>query len=70
MSEKESTESSELTTGLKTIDQFITISKEIAKLPALVMADSKGCASDFVEICQKILDGNERCSVVQQVPLF
>jgi hypothetical protein len=59
MSDKEGKESSEVSTGLKTIDQFITISKDIAKLPALLMADSKGCAADFVEICKALLDGNE-----------
>ena len=59
MPEQNSNESSKLSTGLQTIDQFIKISKEIAKLPSLVMADYKGCASDLRKICEKILDGNE-----------
>jgi histone H3/H4 len=59
MSEKKEDDSSQLSTGLQTIDQFIKISKDVVKLPSLVMADSKGAANDFVEICQKILQGNE-----------
>jgi hypothetical protein len=59
MSEKKGEESSQLSTGLQTLDQFIKISKDVAELPRLVMADSKGCAKDFVEICERILQGNE-----------
>lgn len=59
MEEKKANDSSQLSTGLQTIDLFIKISKDVAKLPPLVMADSRGCANDFVEICQKLLQGNE-----------
>jgi hypothetical protein len=48
-----------LSTGLQTIDQFIKIAHDVAKLPSLVKADSKGCAGDFVEICEALLQGNE-----------
>lgn len=57
--EKDPNMLSEVKVGIDTIDSFIKISKEIAKLPKLFMADYKGCASDFAEICRKILDGNE-----------
>jgi hypothetical protein len=59
MSEKKTDNLSQLSTGLKTIDQFINISKTVAKLPALVLADAEGASNDFVEICKQILDGNE-----------
>lgn len=59
MSEKKNQGLSELSTGLKTIDQFIKISKDVTKLPSLLLADYKGCVNDFKEVCTKILDGNE-----------
>lgn len=57
--EKDSNMLSEVKAGMDTIDSFIKISKEIAKLPKLFKADYQGCASDFADICRKILDGNE-----------
>ena len=59
MSKNNGNNSPELSTGLQTIDQFIKIAHDVVKLPSLVMADFKGCASDFVEICKKLLEGNE-----------
>lgn len=59
MTEKDDKNIDQISTGLKTIDQFIKISKDVAALPSLVMADSKGCAIDLADICKKILSGNE-----------
>jgi hypothetical protein len=62
MPSKKSDDSSQLSTELQTIDQFIKISKDAAKLPSLVMADSKGCASDFVEFAKNFYRGTKTLS--------
>lgn len=45
--------------GLNLIEQFISLGKEIAKLPALVLPQYQPAAADLFEICKKILTANE-----------
>ena len=45
--------------GLDLIEQFISLGKELAKLPALVLPQYKPAAADLFEICKKILTANE-----------
>lgn len=45
--------------GLDLIEQFISLGKEIAKLPALVLPQYQPAAADLFEICKKILTANE-----------
>lgn len=42
--------------------KFIDISKEIAKLPALVLPQYQAAAQDMYRICQKLLTSNENLS--------
>lgn len=48
--------------ALGVISKFIDIGKEIAKLPALVLPQYKSAATDFYQICQKLLKVNENLS--------
>lgn len=45
--------------GLDLIEQFISLGKELAKLPALVLPQYQPAAADLFEICKKILTANE-----------
>ena len=45
--------------GLELIEQFISLGRELAKLPALVLPQYQPAAADLFEICQKILTANE-----------
>jgi hypothetical protein len=45
--------------GLELIEQFISIGKELAKLPALILPQYQPAAADLFEICKKILTANE-----------
>lgn len=45
--------------GLELIEQFISLGKELAKLPALVLPQYQPAAADLFEICKKILTANE-----------
>lgn len=45
--------------GLDLIEQFISLGKELAKLPALVLPQYQPAAADLFEICKKILAANE-----------
>ncbi len=45
--------------GFELIEQFISIGKEIAKLPALILPQYQSAAADLFEICKKILTSNE-----------
>lgn len=49
----------ELTNGMDSINQFVSIAKVIAKLPALILPQYKQAAEDLYEICKKILKANE-----------
>lgn len=45
--------------GLELIEQFISLGKELAKLPALVLPQYQLAAADLFEISKKILTANE-----------
>jgi hypothetical protein len=46
----------------ETLDKFVSIAKELAKLPALVLPQYQTSAQDLYEICQKLLAANESLS--------
>ncbi len=50
------------TLALETLDKFANISKELAKLPALVLPQYRNSVKDLYEICQKLLIANENLS--------
>jgi hypothetical protein len=47
------------TAALDAFDKFISTSKELAKLPQLVIPQYSACASDLYEISQKLLSAND-----------
>jgi hypothetical protein len=51
---------SEVKDALETLNSFITLSKEISKLPALILPQYQSAAKDLFQICQKILTANEK----------
>lgn len=51
-----------ITTTLDVFDKFITIAKQLAALPALVLPQYQNAARDLYEICQKLLTANENLS--------
>src|SRR5947209_1125752 len=48
--------------ALEALDKFIDISKELAKLPALLLPQYQTAAADLYEICQKLLTAKENLS--------
>lgn len=48
--------------SLDIFEKFISIAKEIAKLPALVLPQYQAAAQDMYQICQKLLTANENLS--------
>jgi hypothetical protein len=46
--------------GIEATNNFIVLAKEIAKLPALILPQYKAAAKALYEICQKLLNANER----------
>ncbi len=48
--------------SLEIFDKFVSIAKEIAKLPALVLPQYQAAAQDMYQICQKLLSANENLS--------
>lgn len=48
--------------ALDIFDKFISIAKEIAKLPELVLPQYQAAAQDMYQICQKLLAANENLS--------
>jgi hypothetical protein len=53
---------SEIKNAVGTLNDFIALGKEIAKLPALVLPQYQPAARDLYELCQKLLKANERLS--------
>jgi hypothetical protein len=51
-----------ITPTLEVLDKFISIAKELTKLPALVLPQYQPAAHDLYEICQKLLTANENLS--------
>ena len=52
----------DLLASIETIDKFVGIAGELAKLPALVLPQYQLAAKDLYEICQKLLKANENLS--------
>ncbi len=48
--------------ALEIFDKFISIAKEIAKLPAVVLPQYRDAARDMYQICQRLLTANENLS--------
>jgi hypothetical protein len=48
-----------LTSGLGTINQFIRLANELAKLPALTQPQYRNAARSLYQICQMLLEANE-----------
>lgn len=48
--------------ALDSIDKFVGIAKELARLPALVLPQYQSSARDLYEICQRLLAANENLS--------
>lgn len=49
----------ELIAAIAIIDKFITLGKELAKIPAMVLPQYQSAAADLYGICQRILKANE-----------
>jgi hypothetical protein len=45
--------------GLDTIDKFVKLGNELAKLPAFLIPQYRAAAVSLYEICQKLLIANE-----------
>lgn len=48
--------------ALESIDKFVGVAKELARLPALVLPQYQSSAQDLYEICQRLLAANENLS--------
>ncbi|SDM39918.1 hypothetical protein SAMN05421823_11320 [Catalinimonas alkaloidigena] len=48
--------------ALESLDKFVGVAKELARLPALLLPQYREAAQDLYEICQRLLAANENLS--------